>query len=110
MQQLKSYNSETGQWETIVVGTQGKTGPAGPQGPQGIQGETGPQGPQGIQGPAGEQGPAGNDYVLTQQDKQEIAELVGSNFIQSGEITSISIVDALPETEVNGVLYLVKEL
>jgi hypothetical protein len=42
---LKSYNEDTEQWETIVVGKQG------PQGPQGIQGE---QGIQGVKGDPGE--------------------------------------------------------
>ena len=84
-------------------GIQGATGPQGPkgdtgaQGPQGIQGETGPQGEQGEQGergPQGEQGPKGDtgatgpqgpagpqgepgaDYVLTDADKEEIAQIV----------------------------------
>ena len=29
-----------------------------------------------VKGPQGEQGPAGSDYVLTDTDKQEIANLV----------------------------------
>lgn len=45
----------------------------GPQGPQGIQGEKGDRGEQGPQGPAGQNG---NDYVLTDTDKQQIAGLV----------------------------------
>lgn len=53
-------------------GEQGVQGPAGPVGPQGAQGE---QGEQGLQGPAGPQGEPGNDYVLTDNDKQEIAIL-----------------------------------
>ena len=88
-----------------IQGPQGKTGPAGPQGPQGIQGpkgetgKTGPQGPQGSrgergpegsQGPKGETGPAGPqgpqgiqgepgaDYVLTEADKNEIAEITAT--------------------------------
>lgn len=65
-------------------GIQGETGPQGIQGPQGVQGEIGPegaQGPQGIQGPIGPQGPQGapgqdgSDYVLTEADKAEIAEI-----------------------------------
>ena len=46
-------------------GPQGEQGPVGPAGEQGPQGEAGPQGPQGI---------PGDDYVLTEADKQEIAE------------------------------------
>ena len=68
-----------GEWK--VVGVEGIQGPQGPQGAQG------PQGPQGIQGLQGEQGPAGadgakgdkgDDYVLTEEDKKEIAEMVPS--------------------------------
>ena len=68
-----------------VQGEQGPQGPIGPQGlrgeigPQGIQGpigETGPQGPQGIQGPIGPQGEPGQNYILTEADKSEIAGMV----------------------------------
>lgn len=76
--------------ETIELtpGPQGPMGPQGPIGPQGIQGpigETGPQGEQGIQGPQGiqgEQGPIGpqgepgQNYILTEADKSEIAGMV----------------------------------
>lgn len=57
---------ENGEWIPIpsIVGPQGEIGPDGPQGPQG---ETGPEGPQ---------GPQGDDYVLTSQDKQDIADIV----------------------------------
>ena len=50
-------------------------------GKDGEKGEPGPQGPQGIQGIPGEQGPRGDngrdgaDYVLTDADKEEIAEM-----------------------------------
>jgi len=69
-------------------GPQGATGPQGAQGlqgPQGIQGEpgaTGAQGPQGEKGetgatgPQGPQGISGDDYVLTAQDKVDIANIV----------------------------------
>lgn len=68
-----------------IQGEQGPQGPIGPQGPrgeigpQGIQGpigETGPQGPQGIQGPIGPQGEPGQNYILTEADKSEIAGMV----------------------------------
>ena len=66
-------------------GDKGETGERGPRGYQGIQGERGltgpagpegPRGPQGYQGLQGERGPAGKNYVLTEDDKQEIANLV----------------------------------
>lgn len=44
----------------------------GPQGPQGEKGDQGIQGIQGPQGPKGEKGDPGNDYILTDTDKQEI--------------------------------------
>lgn len=50
----------------------GKDGEAGPQGEQGPKGDIGERGPQGIQGEKGEDG---KDYVLTDDDKQEIATL-----------------------------------
>ena len=48
----------------------------GPQGPQGPQGATGSQGPKGDTGATGPQGPQGDDYVLTNQDKTDIANIV----------------------------------
>ena len=48
-------------------------GVIGPQGPQGIRGATGPQGETGATGP---QGIPGDDYVLTAQDKTDIANIV----------------------------------
>lgn len=66
-------------------GDQGEKGEKGDKGDQGIQGEKGDkgdQGEQGIQGVQGEQGPAGadgvdgKDYVLTEEDKTEIANKV----------------------------------
>ena len=53
--------------ERGLVGPRGETGPVGPIGPRGATGPTGPIGPQ---------GPAGADYVLTEADKQEIANMI----------------------------------
>ena len=50
-----------------------------PRGPKGETGDTGPQGPTGDTGPTGatgDTGPQGDAYVLTNQDKQEIADIV----------------------------------
>lgn len=72
MSVLRFKDPATNEWKEITT----IMGPAGPQGPQG---EAGPQGPIGLQGPAGPQGiqgPAGADYVLTQDDKTEIAGMV----------------------------------
>ena len=71
----------------IPQGSQGEKGDTGETGPQGPQGATGPQGPQGATGPQGPtgpegpQGPQGDDYVLTNQDKQDIADLVRAEFV-----------------------------
>ena len=46
------------------------------QGETGATGATGPQGPKGDTGATGPQGPAGADYVLTAEDKQDIADIV----------------------------------
>lgn len=73
----KGDKGDTG--ATGATGPKGDKGDTGAQGPQGVQGETGAQGPQGVQGetgPTGPQGPQGADYVLTAQDKQDIAALV----------------------------------
>lgn len=57
----------------IPRGEKGDKGDPGEQGPQGEQGEQGPQGETGEQGPVG---PKGDDYVLTEEDKEEIAGIV----------------------------------
>lgn len=68
--------------KTGPQGPQGKTGETGaqgvqgPQGPQGIQGEQGPQGIQGPKGEPGTPGKDGKDYILTEEDKAEIAGLI----------------------------------
>ena len=54
-------------------GDKGDTGATGPKGDTGPQGATGPQGPQGATGAAGKDG---KDYVLTEADKAEIADMV----------------------------------
>ena len=75
------------------IGATGPIGPAGPQGNQGPQGETGPKGDKGDtgergetgatgpMGPQGDRGPKGDNYILTQQDKQDIAGLVEDRLI-----------------------------
>lgn len=71
--------------DTGERGETGATGPMGPQGDRGAQGEVGPKGdkgdrgdigPQGLKGPKGDKGDPGDDYILTQQDKEDIAGLV----------------------------------
>lgn len=67
-----------------IQGEKGETGAQGPQGEQGIQGETGPQG---IQGEPGTDGKDGSDYVLTDADKTEIAQLALTLIPASEEVS-----------------------
>lgn len=91
------------------TGATGATGPQGPQGIQGLQGETGPQGAKGDTGATGPQGPKGDtgatgpqgpqgvpggDYVLTAQDKADIAALAAEEVdvpVQDVQINGTSI-------------------
>lgn len=90
---------------TPVKGTDyfdGEKGDRGDKGEKGDTGETGPQGEkgeQGIQGPAGPQGAPGSDYVLTEEDKEEIAgrvkpywRLIKTIKLGSGETASSFLV------------------
>lgn len=63
----------------------------GPQGPVGPMGPTGPQGPQGPQGQTGPKGPQGDDYVLTSQDRQDIADIVVEDIGPTLYLTSIAV-------------------
>ena len=57
-------------------GLDGAPGKDGSKGEKGDPGEQGPQGPQGPKGEQGIQGPKGDNYVLTDADKQAIAGMV----------------------------------
>ena len=73
--------------DTGATGERGPQGETGPAGPQGEKGDTGPQGPKGDKGDTGNTGPVGpkgdpgDDYVLTVQDKADIAGLVDDKLI-----------------------------
>lgn len=74
-------------------GDTGATGPQGPEGKPGKDGAQGPEGKQGPQGPAGQDGAPGadgKDYVLTDADKQEIADMVdvsgGGGIVEEKEV------------------------
>lgn len=64
------FEELTDEQKEQLRGPQGIQGPIGPAGPQG------PVGPQGDVGPTGPEGPKGDAYILTDADKQEIADLV----------------------------------
>ncbi len=58
------------------AGKDGKDGKDGAEGKPGEPGMTGATGPEGPQGPAGPAGADGKDYVLTEEDKAEIAGMI----------------------------------
>ena len=89
-EQKASLKGDTGPaGERGPAGPQGEPGPigpiglTGPQGEPGIQGLTGPAGPAGPRGETGPAGPKGDSYVITEDDKNEIAQLVYSMFPSS---------------------------
>lgn len=69
MSVLRFKDPVTNEWKEITT-------IMGPAGPQGEQGPMGPQGAAGAQGPEGPAGADGKDYVLTEEDKSEIAGMV----------------------------------
>ena len=73
-------------------GEKGEKGDRGEQGIQGIQGERGLTGAKGDRGDKGDKGEQGDDYVLTEQDKQDIAELVDVP-VDDVQINGTSIVE-----------------
>jgi len=90
----KGDKGDTGEkGDTGATGPKGDTGATGPKGDKGDkgdtgatgargeQGERGPQGIQGETGPQGPQGPQGDDYVLTAQDKEDIARNYSVNVV-----------------------------
>ena len=101
----------TEEQKASLKGDKGETGPAGPQGEQGPQGEVGPQGPagetgpqgevgpQGPEGPAGKDGAPGADYVLTDEDKAEIAAMVDVGDVE------VDMTDYYTKDEVAGLGY-----
>lgn len=71
--------SDGAKGETGATGPKGDTGAQGVQGPKGDTGDKGDQGPKGDKGDTGAQGAKGDpgdDYVLTAQDKADIAGMV----------------------------------
>lgn len=89
MSVLKFKDPVTKEWREITT-------IVGPQGPQGIPGPAGKDGTvrfeeltdaqkETIRGPQGIQGPAGKDYVLTANDKAEIAQLTLAAMPQAEE-------------------------
>lgn len=67
-------------------GAKGDKGDTGAKGEQGIQGEKGAKGDKGDKGDTGAQGPQGDNYVLTAQDKSDIANIVLSELPTTQEV------------------------
>ena len=88
----------------------GEIGPQGPQGPIGETGPTGPQGPQGIQGEQGPQGPIGpqgepgQNYILTEADKSEIAGMVVVDTSTFATMAQVEAKGYQTEAEVNALI------
>jgi hypothetical protein len=79
---LRIRQSKDAEWQDVFAikgakGDQGEIGPVGPQGEKGEKGDTGEIGPV---------GPKGDAYVLTEKDKQEIANIILGNYISSAEV------------------------
>lgn len=101
-------------------GEKGDPGAPGQPGEKGDKGDTGPEGPQGEKGEPGEKGTDGQpgadgkDYVLTEADKQEIAEQAaqlvdvpsgggGSDYTLVANLTTEEeVAELLFNTDVNG--------
>ena len=81
---------------TGAKGDKGDKGDTGATGAKGEQGERGLTGPKGDKGDTGPQGPKGDDYILTEQDKQDIAELV--DVPESGIVVTATQVDGVRYT------------
>lgn len=100
------------QGPTGETGAQGPIGPIGPQGPQGEQGIQGIQGVQGPEGPAGKDGNDGKDgadYVLTPEDKREIAGMVEGGSVAVDGTTILQDADGKIYTALGGAKVLVGE-
>ncbi|MFY9190171.1 MAG: hypothetical protein WAN89_02710 [Lawsonella sp.] len=101
--------------ETGPEGLQGPTGPKGDtglQGPKGDAGPVGPEGPRGVMGPKGDPGPAGPEGPAGSNAWADItgkpAEVVNLS-VELAKRPPVLVVDALPETPIEGTFYYVRE-
>ena len=119
---LKGEKGDTGeQGPQGLKGEKGDTGEQGPQGLKGEKGDTGAQGPQGLKGSDGlttavkvnGQTYTHSNGLITLPNYPTVYTNLSSftndaGYLSSSIIKSIVVVDALPEVEVEGVLYLVR--
>ena len=96
--------------------SQGGEGPKGEPGTPGKDGKDGADGADGKPGPAGEQGPQGQpgeDYVLTEQDREEIAALASTpeQYVLIDSINTTEEVNEIKRTlEPDGTAYRFKRI
>lgn len=90
---LTNGNKSTFVVENGSQGSQGEKGDTGAKGDKGDKGDKGEQGEQGIQGIQGEKGQDGKDYVLTDQDKQEISNLAKFKYKSFANGDTINVED-----------------
>ena len=82
--------------DTGSTGPQGAKGDKGDKGDTGAKGDTGEQGPKGDTGTTGPQGPQGDNYILTAQDKADIAQLAAAEVdvpVQDVQVDGASVVN-----------------
>lgn len=93
---FKIKNSD-GTWQEVpaLVGSKGDKGDKGEKGDKGDRGDTGSQGLQGIQGEKGEKG---DSYILTDTDKESIANTVVSHLTDEVWIFTVKKADGTIET------------
>lgn len=86
MEVLKYRQDANSEWQNIIalVGPQGEPGEQGAPFTYDMFTE---EQLNALKGPAGETGPKGDDYILTEQDKADIANLVLSNFPVAEEVS-----------------------
>ena len=86
----------------------GDKGDKGDKGETGIQGPKGDKGEQGLQGEQGLKGDKGDSFTYEDMTEENKADLTKGFVTCSDGITRIEVVDELPETEEDGVLYIVR--
>ena len=102
------------------TGEQGKQGPIGPAGQDGkdftydmfteeqLAALVGPKGDKGDTGESGPKGDKGDSFTYADMTPEDKADLTRGFVTCSDGVTRIEVVDELPETEEDGVLYIVR--
>ncbi len=92
------YSDFTTEQLVALRGPKGEKGDTGPKGEKGepfkysdftaeeLENLRGPQGEIGEMGPKGEKGEDGSNYILTDNDKQEIANIINASIVDGNEV------------------------